>query len=45
MGHISEYHFQIPFDLPAYYYAVIAQTSHNIDCALGPLCYVRACSI
>jgi hypothetical protein len=21
------------------------QTSHNIDCALGPLCYIRACSI
>jgi hypothetical protein len=21
------------------------QTSHNIDCALGPLCYKRACSI
>jgi hypothetical protein len=22
-----------------------AQTSQNIDCALGPLCYIRACSI
>jgi hypothetical protein len=22
-----------------------SQTSHNIDCALGPLCYIRACSI
>jgi hypothetical protein len=22
-----------------------AQTSHNIDCALDPLCYIRACSI
>jgi hypothetical protein len=21
------------------------QTSHNIDCALGPLCYIRACSL
>jgi hypothetical protein len=27
------------------YTCVIPQTSHNIDCALGPLCYIKACSI
>jgi hypothetical protein len=26
-------------------YQVGTQTSHNIDCALGPLCYIRECSI
>jgi hypothetical protein len=24
---------------------VQTQTSHNIYCALGPLCFIRACSI
>jgi hypothetical protein len=23
----------------------LAQTSHNIDCVLGSLCYIRPCSI
>jgi hypothetical protein len=30
---------------PTVRYMGTSQTSYNIDCALGPLCYIRACSI